>query len=707
MKKHDAKKRENFKQYYEYYEDDKKSLHTFLAMAYSIPFLIIAGNLLALIPDTLDKAYILSTYDLPLKYFLPEKSETMQYLVLSVLFPILFCFFYKIMSRLQGKSKRILSSWAPAMKPLEVLSILIVSVWSVYGNYKGVQGFDPATNRLYTFIMALIVILWAVLASGFCFYYEISSRFRRYLRYSALAIVIVSGLFVTWLYVTDHYYLNSYTLHHFDAYYYPVFEVFHGKTLLIDFSSLYGFYPYIMAFFLKITGGISMLRFSLLIAGIVLVNVVSVGLFLWLNVKNRLVALLGFMAVLFTSFLSSLIINNGYYLQYFPHRTLCPSLLLLICSLYIRSEAKISRGVITFFGYLLCVFSLLWNVDSGAVVVAGWCLFLLYGGMSRHTLRERAFYYESTGIIVRTVLSAMLSILIVFLVTFIRSGQLVGLSDMLSAQILFKGSGYYMLPMPSRFPWIVLAIVYMAGLAKSLGGLPLLEKNEKTEPDRMKAMVFILSILGVGMFSYYQGRSHKDVLVVVLWPAILLIILFADEYAGKIARQYRTYMETNILRKTKLAADAAKLFLTAGLLVTLSISFFLLDLKDNDLIYNINTTNAVNSQKDAMRYRFSFIARNITNREDIDILTLYFTEYYTQLDVENPMPVRSVVDWATKADYRKVVDYLRISDNKLFIDKKVVIMLSTYMPLEFTEVMNQRYTLVANYDTISYYKPNE
>ncbi len=687
-----------------YHAKETQKVNAAFALVVAIPILIAIGYALQFIPNKIDEALISSTYNLPLKDFIPEKPETCQYVILSVLFPILFCAFYKLFSARKGGTGYMASEWSTVIYPTGLASITVISIWSILGNYNGVQGFSTLINTLFTILVIVVIVLWAVLLAGLSICHESSRSLREIVRIPVLLIGIMATLAVSWLYVTDHYFINSYTLHHFDAYYYPVFEVFSGKTLLLDFNSLYGFYPYLMAPVFKLIGGISMFRFSILMAILVLVNISAIGLAIWINVKNRIIALGGFTAILFTSCVSSLIINSGYYLQYFPHRTLFPSLLVLACSLWIKTKRPGYKRALTIAGYVLCTLSLLWNIDSGVVVAAGWCLFLIYDVVSSHTLKEKRFYTESLKIIGFTVLSVFATLGAVLLLTYFRTGLLVDLKNMIASQILFKGTGYYMLPMPLQHPWIILAIVYMAGLVKSLSGLPLLRKNERSGSDHSHAMMFFLAILGVGLFSYYQGRSHKDVFPAVIWPGILLVVLFADEYADRIAIHRVIYQKMNSIKKPMAFTDLSKLFLTIGLLLTLSLSLLVTDFKDDINIFNIKSTVSKNSQKTNLDNRLNFIRRHSTNPEEVDILTTYFAEYYTMLNVKNPMPLRSIVDWFTKEDYQKVIDYLKTSHHPLFIDKKVYNMMMTYMPKEFTGVINQRFTLVDAYDTITYYE---
>ena len=53
-----------------------------------------------------------------------------------------------------------------------------------------------------------------------------------------MSACLVFAIVVAGLYVTQSYYNNVNTLHHFDAYYYPVFEVYHGRTSFMISTAL-------------------------------------------------------------------------------------------------------------------------------------------------------------------------------------------------------------------------------------------------------------------------------------------------------------------------------------------------------------------------------------------------------------------------------------------------------------------------------------
>src|SRR5262249_32645487 len=90
-------------------------------------------------------------------------------------------------------------------------------------------------------------------------------------------------------------------------------------------------------------------------------------------------------------------------------------------------------------------------------------------------------------------------------------------------QKLFYISGFFMLPMKLPGTWVLVLLVYLAGLTYASFALAAHAGTIRAK------MMFLLSVLGLGLFSYYQGRSHHYVLTLVWWPCFLLMTLFLDE----------------------------------------------------------------------------------------------------------------------------------------------------------------------------------
>jgi hypothetical protein len=90
-------------------------------------------------------------------------------------------------------------------------------------------------------------------------------------------------------------------------------------------------------------------------------------------------------------------------------------------------------------------------------------------------------------------------------------------------QRLFYMTGFNMLPMSLGGTWLLIVLAYLVGIAQSVAAL-LARQRSVTQ-----TLVFALSVLGLGLFSYYQGRSHNQCLLICSWPALLLLAVYWDQ----------------------------------------------------------------------------------------------------------------------------------------------------------------------------------
>lgn len=107
--------------------------------------------------------------------------------------------------------------------------------------------------------------------------------------------------------------------------------------------------------------------------------------------------------------------------------------------------------------------------------------------------------------------------------TLLKTGTTPSIAIITQYQKLFL-AGFMMIPLPS-FPhtWNIVFLIYLSGLIYSIKGL--FEVREDTVRD---SIIFMLSILGIGLFVYYVGRSHDMTLKGPAYVAILILTIFAD-----------------------------------------------------------------------------------------------------------------------------------------------------------------------------------
>jgi hypothetical protein len=109
-----------------------------------------------------------------------------------------------------------------------------------------------------------------------------------------------------------------------------------------------------------------------------------------------------------------------------------------------------------------------------------------------------------------------------------RSGALPDFSIMSNTESYDASIGAWMLPMTPVHPWNFVILVYCIGLTYAVQAL-----FNKQALNAKAAFIFILSVMGIGLFSYFQGRSHNWNLFWVSTNAIILLTVFADMLIGK------------------------------------------------------------------------------------------------------------------------------------------------------------------------------
>ena len=278
--------------------------------------------------------------------------------------------------------------------------------------------------------------------------------------------------------------------------------------------------------------------------------------------------------------------------------------------------------------------------------------------------------------------------------TVFRSGQFPNIKDYLFYQGIFYGNGFYMMPMPFFHPWNLVILVYLTGIIQSVfyfaGRLPSDQPVEPiSNPDHRKRMlVFILSILGVGLFGYYQGRSHPIVLTAVLWPALLLIAIYLDDLG-------------NLLVQLK-AINLSKQFnMVAGLSILYSCLVF--------LFFSFGTATLINAPQ-LIGYLFSqyspqlsnyppnfqskidFINAHTGSDEQVPILAINSGILYAETNVHNPLPIPGITELMTKVDLLKIIAYINDpTTNKIFVELEI---LARYPGLAYS-LLNSRLKMTA------------
>lgn len=311
---------------------------------------------------------------------------------------------------------------------------------------------------------------------------------------------------------------------HLDATIYPLSQVVQGKTILVDLPSQYGLFPELLAPIFKFTG-LTILNFTLFMG---LLQVVSLlALFIVINkvVKNQIVVLLGVLSLTVITFGNfsylSGVGNSDPYFQYWPIRFFLPALSVYYFYLFINNKTFFNSSVVS----IISAIAIIWNVDTGVFVFISYGVYLSIRFINGFCSKGVEITQMKKKYIIALLLHLM--ILLITIISFfvylkISSGKALNYSWLYKYQMIFYLLGFGMIPIPKTLdPWMAVVSIYIYGLISSLF---LLEKK----PSCKSELVFYLSLLGMGLFVYYEGRAHPFNLMYVMWPSVILGMMFLD-----------------------------------------------------------------------------------------------------------------------------------------------------------------------------------
>ena len=326
--------------------------------------------------------------------------------------------------------------------------------------------------------------------------------------------------------------LSSTWSDHFDALIYPLSQVVAGKTLLVDLPSQYGLFPEFLAPLFRLTS-LSVARLSLVFAIFQLASILCLHFVLSRYIKNRGVMVITTLALAMVTYgiggADGLSEELDPYFQYWPVRFLFPALTVFLFDWFIRNTGQIRLWILIG----IAAVSLLWNLDTGAAIILA--LGSVFGAFTllsckpkSDSLRQLLVLGRSGKFWLLSMLAIPLSCLFLFATFFLylhlKSGEMPNLAAVSEYQSIFYKLGFFMIPLPLEAPgaWMAVLGVYLLSFITGL------EEIRCRKNQRFGAIIIYLSLLGLGLFVYYQGRSHLSNLIAVSWPAVLLTGLLVD-----------------------------------------------------------------------------------------------------------------------------------------------------------------------------------
>ncbi|MDD4003629.1 MAG: hypothetical protein PHW69_00305 [Elusimicrobiaceae bacterium] len=477
-----------------------------LAVLCSVFCLCVAAFLVNLVPFDTDVSVLAASSAVKPEEFRPEPAERLVYLIVLCAGPVLLYAFYALWRRYFERAPR---------DPLAA---------KMPGLAAGLGIFWTAAALLSSYRLSLTgAASWAAGIALACW---VALPRARAARDGLGRIAVAAGRIIAPLLVLAVFLHGLFTpantretfcwTIHFPAVFHSVWEVFNGRVLLHDFANQYGLYPHFLAPLFKLTG-LSVLKFTAVMSGLAAGSYLLLFAVVRREIADRTRLYWSFALAVFLHYFWGKLSFDEVYFQYVPLRLLFPALGLWLAQRWCYAPAARNHA----FATAVCCAGMLWNIDSGLVVFCAWLLTL---GFVRFSSDQPARALKLFGADIGFC-ACSLGLVFAGYAGAIRLGYGAwpDFSRLFSYHSFYYGSGYYMLPMRVLDLWNVPALLYAGGLMHSV---VVLRRDARYSPSA--AVVFMLSVLGAGLFSYYQGRSHIYNLYSVSWPAWLLAGIYLD-----------------------------------------------------------------------------------------------------------------------------------------------------------------------------------
>lgn len=306
---------------------------------------------------------------------------------------------------------------------------------------------------------------------------------------------------------------------HFQAVAYSLSQVYAGKPLLTASPPLYGYYADFLVPIFKLAG-LSVFKFCVTMGVIQAIALTAILGIAASHPRMRTMKFLCCAMLLYFAGSTCLVGRRPFdpVFQYWPVRFLFPALAFPV---YLwaarRSSPARCAGLGVFIGL-----ALMWNLETG-IAVAGAALFTL----ALEAIAPKFRGARWNAISIQPLLFACAAMLVTagcfWWMLQAQADWKTPLHQTWEYQKLFYQTGFMMAPMPlAPHPWWLVIAAYLLGL-----GFGIRQIVTGTCSHHARHCLF-LSVLGLGLFTYYQGRSVDFNLMNASWPAMILGFAFAD-----------------------------------------------------------------------------------------------------------------------------------------------------------------------------------
>lgn len=306
-------------------------------------------------------------------------------------------------------------------------------------------------------------------------------------------------------------------LYHVDAYTNSIFNTLACAPFELYSSSIYGHHGLFYFVPVKLLHKFGMSYWMALTVVICMIAFITFFCEYWCihrMVKNDVVFSL---AVFATSMISTQMFRTVYY-QMLPHRLVFQALMMVGCVIAYQKPRSVPIRVIL---WVVAGLSMLWNIETGVVIVAVWTLACIY----LDAMNQRKY---TLGVFVKNACFALIAAVMGYAVINGYNLLVGGNPISISTYIYPIGSPNYRIEM-LQLPLMSPAKGYFMIIALMLGvmGLYLLD-GIHIRLDEKGYIAFLAAAMGLCLFTYYMNRAVNTNAVISAFSMILLLAYACD-----------------------------------------------------------------------------------------------------------------------------------------------------------------------------------
>jgi hypothetical protein len=280
------------------------------------------------------------------------------------------------------------------------------------------------------------------------------------------------------------------------------------------------------------------------------------------------------------------------------------------------------------------------------VVFAAWLLFLCYLEFEKNDFKLAIINIVRISLTAVTI--AAMGVIMYILSIHVFYGNYPDINLILQSAKFFSSLGFFNLPMSPLHPWYIFISIYLIGLL--LAVMALIEKKV----DGKKSLIFFLSILGIGLFRYYVGRSHTLTFFAMYHYIFFISAIFADELINLVKKRISILYD----------------ILLVCMLLFISHSVF--DIGINyDKIWKLTVErkqSLAKTENSVMARRINFIKKHTHEHEKIIIISIGASILLSEsatYSAFNP----GLVEMFYKVDYERLLATLSNKNYKVFLSQ--------------------------------------